>query len=572
MGSQIRRVALCTLFLSACVEPSGEDDPAELDRDLPIPPGLIHVVDIDENGVFSPQSLTIDDGDMVIWRFHDRFDSVIRIDPGDFSDVCDSPAPYADGDPDELTGPMPVAAGGIFALNPSHNGRGLVVVDEADADDPADPCGPVEDRGEVGTLHLCAGGEPAAAMDTTWADPSTSGVFIRLDWSELNPEEGVYELEVLENEVRKAVENGKLFSLAIGAGSSGTPDWIFNTGFVEVDGERTYFVRPFGGGGVGRVHLQDQADHPANPGDCGAKMDLGAPFDADYQEHYFAMLSEVADLLKSRADWYRALAYIKPSGANMFTSENRLPKSCEEGCLCNTAAWSNAGYRPRFLYDFYEAQHEHLVSEFPGKTMSYQVIHDGFPRINGAGGYVDHQGNLTAGAEELGGTVQTQEIIDRGQEDYELQFAVQHNGLQRQPAGGCPGTGCPNNMVRAEGEEGQHIGYQTQNITDITDITLLDSALENATINTEAGVIEIYEERLWEAQQTADGVLDPSYDGSGLTLAQWDEDLRARRGQTNVAHMHRFSNTGVADKTIYYIHGSKCDPTAPHYAQITVEP
>jgi hypothetical protein len=285
------------------------------------------------------------------------------------------------------------------------------------------------------------------------------------------------------------------------------------------------------------------------------------------------MLSEVADLLKSRADWYRALAYIKPSGANMLTAENRLPKHCDEGCLCNTRAWSDAGYRPRFLYDFYEAQHEHLAMEFPGKTMSYQLIHDGFPFINGVGGYVDAEGDLTAGTEEIGATVQTQKIIDDAQILYGRRFAVQHNGLKVKPPDGyvCPGADdCPNNMVRVKGTEGQHIGYQTQNTSDISDITMLDSALRNATDNTEAGMVEIYEERLWEAQQTTGGVLDS--EGSGLTLAAWDELLRARRGQTSNTYLYFASNPGLANKTIYYIHGSKCDPTAPHYAQITVRP
>jgi hypothetical protein len=572
MAPEIRQVALCTLFLSACAAPGGEDDPAEeADRSAALPE--THYVDIDKFGRFDPPSLSIREGDIVVWRFFDRYDSVVRIKPGGLSDPCNQPTAAEPSHPLDFTGPMSTSAGGIFVLNPSpkklRHGFGLVPVDEADADDPARPCGTFEDRGQVGTVHLCAQGEAGAAMDTTWADRSTTGVFIRLNWSALNPAEGVYDLEVLENEVRNAVDNGKLYSLAIEAGSGGTPDWIFDTTFVEGGGTGSYVHRPGGGGGVRRVHLQDHGDHPDDTDDCGVQMDLGAPFDEDYQEHYFALLSEVADLLKSRADWYRALAYIKPSGANMFTAENRLPKSCDEGCLCNTKAWSNAGYRPRFLYDFYEAQHEHLAREFPGKTMSYQVIHDGFPLVNGAGGYLDENGVFTVG-EEIGVTEQTKEIIDRGHDHHGWMFAVQHNGLHPLPADPCPGAdGCPNNMVRQQDTEGP-IGYQTQNTSDISDIRMLDSALLNATNNTAAGMIEIYEERLWEAQQTVDGVLDR--DGSGRTLADWDEALRERRFQTSNTHTHHFIPFLASPKTLYYIHGSKCDPKDPHYAEITVYP
>src|SRR5688572_12549353 len=188
MALEFRLVALCTALSSACAAPSGEEDAEEDDRDGPLPPGPVpsvdvHYIDVDAFGVFTPDRLTVDDGDMVVWRFHDRFDSVVRIKAGGLSDVCNQPAPYVYGDPFELTGPMPVAAGGIFALNPSHNDPGLVVVDAAEH--PEDLCDPDDDHGQVGTLHLCAEGQPSAVMDSTWSDPSTSGVFIRLDWVDL---------------------------------------------------------------------------------------------------------------------------------------------------------------------------------------------------------------------------------------------------------------------------------------------------------------------------------------------------------------------------------------------------
>jgi hypothetical protein len=46
-------------------------------------------------------------------------------------------------------------------------------------------------------------------------------------------------------------------------------------------------------------------------------------------------LTELARFLKSRADWYRALGYIRTSGADLFSHENRLPKNCVTGCPCD---------------------------------------------------------------------------------------------------------------------------------------------------------------------------------------------------------------------------------------------
>src|SRR6185436_11293517 len=142
----------------------------------------------------------------------------------------------------------------------------------------------------------------------------------------------------------QAMAGGKLYSLVFTAGRNGTPAWIFDVG------------------GVPRVSLQDKADDD-QPG-CGQTMDLGPPHDAMYQQHYFDLLTAVAAHLKQRADWYRALAYIKPSGANLESAENRLPNRCEPTCAyCNTMIWANAGYRPSLLYDFYNQQFDLMALE-----------------------------------------------------------------------------------------------------------------------------------------------------------------------------------------------------------------
>jgi len=525
-------------------------------------PGSAYVVVANEDGSFTPSTLHVREGDLVVWNLQ-RGDTVVPVGTG--GDVCSAARPYDPLDPNEFVGPMPVAPGGIFTISPPAGVHGLdhgleLVVQFGPPDD---PCGAFEQRASVLVpfphlnvwQFLCASGPRGATMAATWQDPDLTGVFIRRLWSDVHLGPGQYDFRVLDREIEQAVANGKLYSLSFTAGHHGTPEWTFETG------------------GVARLTLQDQPSHPDDEGACGPEMDLGAPNDVMYQTHYFDMLTAVADHLKSRADWYRALAYIKPSGANLFTSENRLPKACEAGCICNPEVWSGAGYTSTRLQAFFAAQHNVLARAFPGKTLSYQVIQDGFPRINAEGGYVTRDGLLTAGTSEIGGLVQTQAILDEGQAIYGTLFAAQHNGLQPKPDHACPNPpglkGCPQPMVVDEGAEGQLIGFQTQNIQDITNSSQLESAFENAWDNSTAGMIEIYEERLWQARVEDD-----------LDIAGWDEDFRNRRASqlgspVDVpSHAHRFVRTTGTDKpqAHVYINGTRCDPDNPVTATIFVDP
>ena len=121
-------------------------------------------------------------------------------------------------------------------------------------------------------------------------------------------------------------------------------------------------------------------------------MDLGSPTGAVYRQLYSAVLTETAKFIKTRADWYRALEYVRISGANLVSNENRLPKNCDTGCPCNTSIFAGGGYRPSGLYTFYDEQMKLLHDLFPGKPMGYMLIQDGFPRINETGGFLNASG------------------------------------------------------------------------------------------------------------------------------------------------------------------------------------
>jgi hypothetical protein len=380
--------------------------------------------------------------------------------------------------------------------------------------------------------------------DWVWQNPDIAGVFIRFTWSHVHIAPGTddasFHFDELDGEVQKAVDNGKLYSLVFKAGDDGTPDWIFANGVTPLD-------------------FQDGGSHVMG---CGFDMTLGDPTNVDgiYRGHYFDLLTKVAERVKTRADWYRALAYIKPSGANLESAENRLPKRCEPTCpVCNSQVWAEAGYRPSLLYDFYDLQFDHLRTHFPGKQMAYALISEGFPLVGESGSW---EGEMPAPVDLPGATEQTRTIINAGHAGYDPYFTIQHNSL------GIDGTSL-NNLVLQDGAGGHLTGLQSEN--DLADAAEVDSALTNAYDNSAAVFVELYEGQVWFAAN------DPALP-SGNTLGDWNRLFQERRQVDHTSpadpfpfHGHTFSGT-VPGEEHYYIHGSKCGDYGAGYGVIVVDP
>lgn len=541
---------------------------------------LTWVITVRSDGTFMPGGVNIHTGDTVEWHLYDDADSLIPVNwTGAWNPTgCDyvNRKAYSALDPNDLTGPMPDAPSGVFTLGPADTADDLAAY-------PAGTC-PVGSSvvATGGGKDLCKGpGVDFASMLSTWTSPDIRGVMIRLLWKDLNTGPGVndFDYTVLDREVDQAIAGGKLYSLAIKAGSDGTPDWIFSNG-------------------VKKLHLQDGGSG-LTMGDCGSWMWLGDPTDPEYQTRYLAMLSAVSTHLKARADRYRALAYIKPSGANLFSHENRLPKRCKtnEGCVCNAEVLANSnhdgvapitdGYRPLLLYAFYQAELDRLNLAFAGKAMGYALIQDGFPRVNKTGGYELFDGSSSDGNPLPGAFEQTQAILDLGQLFYPSRFVVAHNGLGPAPvAGTCPNylshpvplhariwydvPGCPNSWALHEGAEGQITGFQTENASQVGTPTQLDATFQNAWDNSDAVYVEMYEQRLWEVANNG-GTLPTS----GKTIGQWSRDLQTRR-PAPLIYKHTFTYTGSGGyQYLWYVHGKKCNaiggsPTA--YGVVAIIP
>jgi len=231
-------------------------------------------------------------------------------------------------------------------------------------------------------------------------------------------------------------------------------------------------------------------------------------------------------VLKQNSARYRALAYIKPSGANRATGENRLPTRCKPGCaICNNQVWAEAGYQPSKLFAFYEDQIAHIAREFPGKSMSYMLIQAGFPIVGEAGCYEDAAGAIACPANVPPAqrtvpraTRQTETIIDAAVAASPLgMFVVEHQGLDAAP-------GSVNHWVTDVGATGKPTMFQTSAGGQVGTPAALGDTIQNLFDHSTASALEVYEERVWEADGPLGAAADPSRD-----IAYWNTALHERR-------------------------------------------
>ena len=387
-------------------------------------------------------------------------------------------------------------------------------------------------------------------LDATWRNPALTGVFIRLKWSDIQTSPTTYDDSILLREVDRAIANGKLYSLAIKSGADGdaTPAWLFEPSPA--------------GAGLAPVMLDwhessDECDAPPRA--------YGDPTDDRYRELYLDMLSHVALVLRQDSARWAALAMMKLGGANAMSAENRLPNGCKmgAGCVCNDQRWAEAGYTPAGLYRFYEEQMARIAQDFPGKTMGYALIQDGFPRVGATGCYMDGERATICPPDVdpllVGPFTQTETNIAYAREHYGDGVAIAHLGIGPKPDfsdpslyapnTGCPlplapdgssvygangvGSGCPNKWATDVGAAGGLIYFQTSHAPKVETAAQLDATLQNLWVNSSAAMLEIYEGMAW---QVADGVLDPALPPEEQrTLAAWNQRLHERAVEHRVA-------------------------------------
>jgi hypothetical protein len=483
-----------------------------------------NLVTVNADGLFTPPRVEIFSGDTVEWHFAKRGSSIIPVSFTAGSALCTNYLPYRPADPNEFTGPMPRAVSGIFALSPEDS--------------------------------------PYAMQDAIWQSTNLTGVFIRMRWNDVHLGTNRFNWSEMDALIEEAVNHGKVYSLGFKAGHRGTPQWIFSATSNAAP------VTPLDFG-------LTQAGRPSY---------LGSPADPNFRKHYFDLLTAAAAHLRERNAYYRALAYIKISGANLISHENRLTNDTAEA----VALWAGPGhYRPANLYSFYHEQTALLAAEFPEKDMSYALIQDGFPIINGLGEYAGQSAPTNASLPK--GSEQTEYVLNQGRLEQGRRFVVQHNGLQSEPAF-CPdsgvhptvvdpnfhyvGSGCPNRWVLEQSSLGQVTGFQI--VAGITNLGDLESTFANQWDNSDGVFLEIYEGNALSAE--LQGL------PSGKRVGDWAEQFHERRRETvpsipepfPLTYSHTFTRTAASDsgpQVFYYLDPARCSTgDATHYGSIAILP
>jgi hypothetical protein len=583
----IALLLVCAVFAVSACNPPVVSIPMPMNPDRTFAPNLVNIqapnlvrIAVNSDGTFTPNPVNIRVGQTIQWEGLSRTDSIVQIgDPTHFStsDVCgiadnDLDHAFAATDLNEFTGPSRKAVSGIFVLGPNEGGFvQRLATESCKCEEEDTPCDPLRVKSvEDGNYYkLCPRqGAINQMLDTTWSNPDITGVILRLNWRDIQRDNnGVIEFfwDDLDREMNHAVESGKLFTLDVRAGQDGTPDWIFNT-----------YPGPAGPGPVAPLTFKDWGSDSSPPANsCGYSLTIGSPVETAYRDLYTAMINELATHVASDSRWFQSLAHVKISGANFLSSEARLPKRCLDNpsdgvldvitktnglldyCHCNSKIWADAGYTPDGLYEYYRVVGNTIYNAFfQRKSLGYQLIQDGFPKVESATNFEgdalqDQFGNfllLPRGvpANDPNGIMQTTTVLRQGRNGRFVDpfgavndpaagklFVPQHNGLGRLPEDGLlpgcsqamavdsatlqasfpitPGTpgghgpGCPNPWAVDQGTlHSQVMGFQTQNPSPggVTSPADVESALWNLTINSNGVFIELYEQRVWEISHT----------------------------------------------------------------------
>lgn len=440
-----------------------------------------HIFQVHSDGTVTPQALRVQSGDVVEWHLPGPRTAIVAVDR-----TYDGGAVRRAHDPNDFTGPAVELVPGIHCLNNPKNVR-----------------------------HIHNRVIDATMPAWVWNEPGFDGVYIRLEWNEVNPAPGVFDWSTVTPHLERAVASGKYIGFSIKAGTQGTPDWIFDP-------------RATLGYAARSVKLQ------------GVKQTFGAPWDPNYQKWWFEVHKALAEHIASNNAWWQRFTSIRLSGANWHSAEARLPNRQigEDGpdrpAQPDWKTWEQAGYTPQGMIDFYSRQATLFMELFPHKSICYPLIHNGMPSAN-----ADDPSNRPTGPDQV------KAITDALREQLGNQLVVQHLGLQplRDPPNTLPrsgshpvisvrgvkvGDGNPNKWCLMNGIKGSPTAGQTNNdVVQRGGEYGLELALENAWRNSDYVWVEVYPKDVHASYNLGSGSIGPS----GMSLREHADRFASWRAQ-----------------------------------------
>lgn len=245
------------------------------------------------------------------------------------------------------------------------------------------------------------------------ASPATQGVFVRVQWSSLEPERGRFDWRLIDPIVKQAVAANKKISIGLFAASR-SPEWLASAGVQT-------------------------ASFKTKERGCTA-ITLPIPWDAKYIDAYLAAMGAIKDRLKLLGALDR-VTIVKVSGIARSTLEMRLPVASR--CGDNLPLWQSLGYRPSKLIGAWSQMAAGLDTLYPGRLLSVAILQgEGFPNIDDRGRTVSRSQSDMTGA-----------IIALCIRRYGRRCAVQWNALKL--------NGALSDRVFDAARAGATIGWQT---------------------------------------------------------------------------------------------------------------
>jgi glycosyl hydrolase family 42 (putative beta-galactosidase) len=302
--------------------------------------------------------------------------------------------------------------------------------------------------------------------DYVLTNPDVYGVFLRLHWDRMEPENGKFDWSFIDPELKRIADAGKKISIGIAAGSY-SPDWIYKEGVPALDFDE----------------FRKEGKGPA----FSAKIPV--PWNEKYLQAWTGFIKALADHLKSMPEVYKNITLIKISGINISTIEIRLPRqkgiSNERGRGTDAPAiWRNAGYKPQLVRQAWKQILQSYNENFGDKYLSMAIIPKvGFPLIDDSGKEMGENKDYDF----------TKVLVDDAHEFLKDRFVVQWNAV------GVKGN-IPKIMDWVSGK-GIKIGYQLEE-SDLGKPECLEKktpcdqemfkAVLNTAVNNNAAFVEIF--------------------------------------------------------------------------------
>jgi hypothetical protein len=208
-----------------------------------------------------------------------------------------------------------------------------------------------------------------AFSPAVFGTPIVDGIYINVPWKAIEPEAGRYDWSRIDQDVQRAVRDGKKIEIGV-IGGGQTPDWLYQQGVTRNE----FIINP--GSAAGQCH----------------RIQVPSYWEEGYINAYARMIQALSAHLQAIPGAYDAVRIVKMSAITINTGETYIPSATATrvatGCGISNAIdiWRAAGYRPSRIIDAWRRIAEIIGTAFPNKLLAMDIIHrNDFPLIDEQG-------------------------------------------------------------------------------------------------------------------------------------------------------------------------------------------